>query len=90
MFGCWEYNNRYNVLSENGDVLLSAKEESECWQRAFCANGRAFNMPLINPQVCFTCCVMDSYSLINITNTSIEYNGIFINSFSVWGNSDTI
>ena len=92
VFGCWEYNNRYNVLSENGDVLLSAKEESECWQRAFCANGRAFSMPLIDPQVCLTFCVIDMYCLIfsNITNISTEFNCIFTNSFSVWGNSDTI
>ena len=51
VFGCWEYNNKYNVLDQNGDTLLSAKEQSECIQRAFCANARAFSMPLMNPQV---------------------------------------
>ena len=51
VFGCWEYNNKYNVLDQNGETLLSAKEQSECIQRAFCANARAFSMPLMNPQV---------------------------------------
>ena len=51
VFGCWEYNNRYNVLDQNGTILLSAKEQSECYYRAFCNNIRPFSMPLINPQV---------------------------------------
>jgi len=72
LFGCWEYNNKYNVLGQSGETLLSAKEQSECIQRAFCANARAFSMPLMNPQTgeevirferplklcscCFPCC----------------------------------
>jgi len=91
LFGCWEYNNRYNVLSENGDVLLSAKEESECWQRAFCANGRAFNMPLINPQsgetvirferplklcsCCFDCCYPTHMQVIYVYGEGDKYLG---------------
>ena len=57
VFGCWEYNNKYNVLDQNGETLLSAKEQSECIQRAFCANARAFSMPLMNPQV--RCIIMN-------------------------------
>ena len=49
--GCWEYNNRYNLLDQNGAIVLSAKEQSHCMQRAFFNNIRAFSMPLVNPEV---------------------------------------
>ena len=51
VFGCWEYNNKYDLISQSGDILLNAKEQSECCERMCCANGRSFTMPFANPQV---------------------------------------
>ena len=92
VFGCWEYNNKYNVLGQSGETLLSAKEQSECIQRAFCANARAFSMPLMNPQVrCIILpCIILRYSNALYLLHIFSIAKIIYNVISDWRRSNTI
>ena len=73
MIGLWEYKNHYQIKNEDGEVLLTAKEESECCERICCANARPFEMPVVDAdgneiirfkrpfKWCMNCCCMCWY-----------------------------
>ena len=44
VLNCWEYQNKYKVIDENGDQLYFLKEESSCCSRWCCGQARALSV----------------------------------------------
>ena len=44
MLECWEYVNKYDVWDQDGNAVFFLKEESDCFMRMCCANGRALQV----------------------------------------------
>merc|ERR1712141_551180 len=44
LLNCWEFQNKYKIIDENGDQLYFLKEESSCCMRWCCGQARALSV----------------------------------------------